>query len=54
MVDPVKLRSTVHAAALGARVPWAHLLTTLGAHLWWAALEEAPTPRWSVTEGALT
>lgn len=52
LVDTVRLRSTVHAAALGARVPWGHLLTTMGAHLWWRAVQEAPTPRWSVTEGA--
>ncbi|WP_435108675.1 asparagine synthase-related protein [Nocardiopsis synnemataformans] len=53
LVDPAQLRSAVHAAALGARVPWAHLLTTLGAHLWWKAAEEAPVPRWSVTDGAV-
>ena len=53
LVDTVRLRSTVHAAALGVRVPWAHLLTTMGAHLWWRAVQKAPTPDWSVMRGAI-
>lgn len=52
LVDGERLRATVRAAALGARVPWAHLLTTMGAHLWWRARVETPAPRWSMHDGA--
>ncbi|WP_083904496.1 albusnodin/ikarugamycin family macrolactam cyclase [Nocardiopsis kunsanensis] len=52
LVDPGKLRSTVHAAALGARVPWAHLLTTLGTHLWWQSVEKTPAPCWYLSKVA--
>lgn len=52
LVDGGRLRSTVRAAALGARVPWGHLLTTMGAHLWWKAALESPVPRWSKHDGA--
>lgn len=51
LVDGDKLRSTVRAAALGARVPWAHLLTGLGAQLWWQAALDVPAPLWSVHDG---
>lgn len=48
LIDPEKLRSTVRASALGARTPWAHLVTTLGAHLWWESVCQAPLCAWTV------
>lgn len=47
LVDAASLRSTVHAAALGARVPWGHLLTTLGTQLWLESIQTAPALRWN-------
>lgn len=52
LVDPATLRTTVHAAALGARVPWAHLVTTLGAQMWLHALLTTSPPRWDVPRQA--
>lgn len=50
LVDPRKLRSTVRAAALGARIPWAHLITALGANLWWKSVSEAPSCDWAMSD----
>ncbi|WP_285731980.1 hypothetical protein [Nocardiopsis sp. ATB16-24] len=50
LVDPRKLRSTVRAAALGARIPWAHLITSLGANLWWKSVSEAPSCAWAMSD----
>ena len=49
MVDVDKLRSTVGTAALGARIPWAHLVTALGANLWWKSVSEAPVCAWTTS-----
>ncbi|MBB6119460.1 asparagine synthase (glutamine-hydrolyzing) [Nocardiopsis algeriensis] len=49
LVDPEKLRSAVRAAALGARVPWAHLVTSLGANLWWESVSRTPVCAWGMS-----
>ncbi|WP_083678336.1 albusnodin/ikarugamycin family macrolactam cyclase [Nocardiopsis sp. CNR-923] len=46
LVDGTKLRAAVHAASLGTRTPWAHLVTTLGTQIWLLALRDSPSPRW--------
>ncbi|RDG36877.1 albusnodin/ikarugamycin family macrolactam cyclase [Streptomyces corynorhini] len=46
IIDPVPLRESVHAAALGAETVWAALLPVLAAESWWEAVVSAPSITW--------
>ncbi|MFT2017374.1 albusnodin/ikarugamycin family macrolactam cyclase [Streptomyces sp. 796.1] len=49
IVDPVPLRATVHAAALGAETIWPPLLSVLAAEAWLEAIEHTPGVEWTQT-----
>lgn len=49
LVNPVPLRATVHAAALGAETIWPPLLSALAAEAWLDAVERAPGTEWTQT-----
>ncbi|MFI6286732.1 asparagine synthase-related protein [Streptomyces sp. NPDC051018] len=46
LIDPAPLRTTVHAAALGAETIWAMLLPTLAVEAWLDSIENTPAIRW--------
>ncbi|MEW1610633.1 MULTISPECIES: albusnodin/ikarugamycin family macrolactam cyclase [unclassified Streptomyces] len=49
LVNPVPLRATVHAAALGAETIWPPLLSALAAEAWLEAVERASGTEWTYT-----
>ncbi|MBC3987810.1 albusnodin/ikarugamycin family macrolactam cyclase [Streptomyces sp. AC563] len=47
LINPVPLRATVHAAALGAETIWPPLLSALAAEAWLEAVEHSPGTEWT-------
>ncbi|WP_437055407.1 hypothetical protein [Streptomyces sp. enrichment culture] len=49
IVDPVPLRTAMHAAALGTRTVWPSLLSAVATEEWLEAVESAPRTAWTRT-----
>ncbi|PJN40713.1 asparagine synthase [Streptomyces sp. CB02959] len=52
LIDPAPLRTTLHAAAMGAETNWSMLLPTLAAEQWLATIDHTPAVRWDTTAPA--
>ncbi|MER6528943.1 albusnodin/ikarugamycin family macrolactam cyclase [Streptomyces sp. NPDC001508] len=52
IIDPVPLRATVHAAALGAQTVWPPLLSVLAAEMWLEAIENTSATEWTTAAPA--
>ncbi|WP_438488322.1 albusnodin/ikarugamycin family macrolactam cyclase [Streptomyces sp. S186] len=52
LINPVPLRTTLHAAAMGAQTNWPTLLATLAAEQWLATINRTPAVRWHTTTPA--
>ncbi|WP_234025118.1 MULTISPECIES: albusnodin/ikarugamycin family macrolactam cyclase [unclassified Streptomyces] len=52
LINPAPLRTTIHAAAMGAETNWARLLPTLAAEQWLATIDRTSAVRWHDTTPA--